>query len=1391
MEARRVARTGVACLLVVAGVVAAWRGLVLASKASSDDLGGAVRYLTHVSTDKPIYRPGEKLYVRGVMLDAHDHKPLKQNTRLNALVQIRGPKGDVVASGYTQSQDSVIGFQWSIPKEQPGGEYRIKITYPSHGYAPAVRKFDIRAYRAPRLKSQIVFLRDGYGPGDTVGATLHVERAEGGFPAGAKVTAVARVDGAEVHKGQTKVDAQGNCSASFSLPKAIARGEGTLAMIIEDGGVVETATKTIPILLQTLDLTMYPEGGELIAGLPTRVYLEAKTPAKKPADIAGVVVDASGNLVTTYRTEHEGRGRFRFTPEKGGKYTLKITEPSGIRTTYPLPAVKDSGAIVSSVRDHTEKGAPVRLRVGTAAGGKITVTLSKREVEVSSITWEATAGVIADVVLRPPATADGVLRATVWDEKGTPLAERLVYRQPMKSLKISVTPDKSAYVPGGQATLTVTATDETGEPVSAVVGVTVTDDSVLEMIEKREQAPRLPVMVLLEDEVKELADAHVYLDEANPKAPLALDLLLGTQGWRRFAFVEAAKFITENGDAARRVLALRLPRPPPPGVVWRDAKGGRLGGRRPQRGRVVDEEMKAEGRAKDKVVEDARPEKKAPVPPKVAAPPKPRRPAEPPADKKRDVAAAGGPVLRKEQRQLQKAAEMAEVLADRDVLLRREAAAKRIRSDFIVVRVYAHAARADRRPGDRVDFTETLYWNAGVRTNANGEAKVSFVLNDSVTAFRVFADGFTADGALGQGTGVIESVEPFYIEPKLPLEVTAGDVIQLPISIVSGVGSDLKNVTLSTIAGRGIDVAAIDPFTLKANTRERRIVKIAVGDEVSLSDFMISAQAGLYSDKVTRKLRVAPLGFPVEVASGGMLEANAAIAQTVVIPESVVRGSVKTSIAVYPTPLANLTQALSRLLREPYGCFEQTSSTTYPLVMAQQYFLSHHGVDPAIVQRSHALLDRGYKRLVSFECKQQGYEWFGSDPGHEALSAYGLLEFTDMAQVRQVDSGMLTRTRDWLMKTRDGKGGFTRKRRALHRWIVDRDCSNAYILWSLLECGADGFEAELESLKKAAIASQNSYVHALSANVMALSGEKGTAKKLMDRLAASQTKDGWVDGATTSIVGSGGQALRIETTSLAMLAWLRDPAYAGAVEKGIRYLSEACKAGRYGSTQSTVLALRAIVAYDKARAKPGAKGTVQLFVDGRNVGAPAPFDKDTQGAITLTDIGEVLEPGEHRIELRMADGAGMPYSLAIDYHSLTPVSAKECEVSVQARLQDTKVAEGTVTEANVVVTNLAKDAVPMTVAIVGVPGGLEPRHDQLKELVKAGRIAAYEVIGREVVLYWRSLEPEQKIELPISLVAAVPGTYTGPASRAYLYYTDEFKHWADGLKITITPRAGK
>ena len=94
----------------------------------------------------------------------------------------------------------------------------------------------------------------------------------------------------------------------------------------------------------------------------------------------------------------------------------------------------------------------------------------------------------------------------------------------------------------------------------------------------------------------------------------------------------------------------------------------------------------------------------------------------------------------------------------------------------------------------------------------------------------------------------------------------------------------------------------------------------------------------------------------------------------------------------------------------------------------------------------------------------------------------------------------------------------------------------------------------------------------------------------------------------------------------------------------------------------------------------------------------------------------------------------------------------------------------------------------MVTAIVGLPGGLEARPDALKDLVKAGTVAAFETRGREVILYWRAMAPSATTAFTLPCVAAIPGRYTGPSSRAYLYYTDEDKVWVPGVAMTITAR---
>ena len=1426
LVSRRVA-LGMAPLAVFTAV-AATRALVSAEKpqpggpendgkpalVTSEALGGADRTLTYINTDKPMYRPGEKVYIRGVVLNAHTHVPLPVGGGPAMTYQVLGPKGDVVASGATQVTDSVAGFTWDVPQGQPGGEYKVKLTSTT-GDAPAERKFDVRAYRPSRLKNQIVFVRDGYGPGDAVSATLKTERAEGGIPDGARVTIQARVDGAMVHEATATVDPSGVVSARFDLPKQIARGEGTLAYIIEDGGVVETASKTIPILLQTVDLTMFAEGGELVAGLPNRVYLSALTPSQKPADLKGAIIDSSGKSVAEFRTEHEGRGRFILTPKAGEKYTLTISEPAGIRTTYPLPEVKESGVVVTSVGNVVPGKSEVKVRVGATASGKLKVQLLQREKELSNQSVDVQAGKMVDVSL-DAGDATGVLVVTVWNEQGVPMAERLVFREQKGGVQVTVKADRESYTPGSPVKLKVKSTDADGKPLGAIVGLTVTDDAVLEMVEKREQAPRLPVMVLLENDVKDLADAHVYLDPKNEKATLAVDLLLGTQGWRRFAFVKTAEFLSQHGDDSRRVVAMRTAPPPmalaAPGFgigggggpmrFFRNAGAVPKAGAAP-RGAFAPPPAPAAAAPQDERAVRAKDAPAAADDRSGLGKPdlKDLKPAseirknagqKPPENRFGDQKAAANPEAEGARKRLEEAIEKQRDAAPEGLFRRREMAKRAPgfgnEGNWVVVREFAHAARPGRQPGDRVDFTETLYWNAGVRTNPQtGEAEVAFAMNDSVTSFRIFADAVSEKGSLGAASSTVSSVEPFYAEPKLPLEVSSGDVLRIPLALVNRTKEDLSEAAIHVEAA-GLSSVGFDPFALPADTRLRKILTINVGQFHGTTNVVLSAQAGPYSDKVTRPLIVKPLGFPIEIGKGGMLAADATTKHELQIPGNIVPGTLKANVSVYPTPLASMTAALERLIQEPYGCFEQTSSSVYPLVMAQQYFTTHTGVDPAIIQKSNDILERGYTRLMGFECKSGGFEWFGENPGHEALTAYGLLEFTDMATVRPVDSKMLDRTRTWLASRRDGQGGFKRERRALHTWIEDRDCSNAYITWALLRAGVQDLASEVATVRTAGEKSSNSYVVALAANVLHRAGDKEGRNKLLDRLVQLQEPNGEIKGATTSIVGSGGEALTIETTALATLAWLTDEDYIDFADKGVKYLAEVCKGGRFGSTQSTVLAVQAIVEQDKILARPKSDGTLQLMVDGKAIGAPVKFDTKTQGAIVLPDMTAALTPGKHVVEVKMVGGSSMPHTVTIKLASTQPDSSDECAVRLETSLVDKSVAEGAITEARLKVSNTKDETVPNPIALVGIPGGLEVRHDQLKELVKSKRIAAYEVIGRDVVLYWRELGAKQSVELPLSLVASIPGDYTGPASRAYLYYTDELKQWSEPLTVTVKAR---
>lgn len=1352
-------------------------------------LGGSERYLGHVSTDKPIYRRGETVWTRAFVLNAFDRSPLTFDGWSGAQLEIISPRGDSVFQQHVEMIEGVPALGWRIPDDLAGGEYTARWSFPNHGFPVAERKFDIRAYRAPRLRTQIEFLRDAYGAGDQVQAIVSVSRAEGGIPEKAVITAIARIEGEEVWRGPCAIDAKGKALASFTLPAELKGSDANLVFVIEDGGVVESAAKTLPLVLKTLELNAYPEGGDLVAGLPTRIYIEASLPNGEPASVEGEILVGKGGVTATVATSHEGRGvSSLFTPKQGESYRLRITKPASIEQVIELPEVKATGASLRATKHAYSNGEAITLDVAAATAGSYRVSLARMERSVADVFVSLNAAEVRSVQLTPPASAEGVLRATVYDADDKPLAERLIFRRPMRELKLEIATNRDGYVPGDIAQVAVTVRDHRGNPVpNAIVALTVTDDSVLQMVDKRKQAPRLPQMALLEAEVESLEDAHVYLG-TDTESEVKLDLLLGTQGWRRFAFRDPAEFAQAHGDAAKRIFAQREQM-----MIWANAamegmEDGAAGGMPAPAENARGAREK--GAVKDDV-DDKRNDENHGDPDKLDKPgaeageePGEIPPAEPAADPRADKDA-----------QVPEPEEAEKEVADRDEMRR-----IRPRPQPQVVREYAHKLRKNRKPGDRVDFAETLYWSAGQRSDKDGVVSFRVELSDSVTSFRVMADAVSTGGQLGSVDHLITAKEPFYIEAKIPLEVSAGDTISLPVSIANGTGEALEwkimphadqGLTIMPGTSRGDDtVGSLEHFgRVEADSRARTLIGLHIGALPGDITLTLTATAGNYSDKLTRAIRVVPRGFPIAHDTGGMIDAESKGSFSFGIPANVQPGSVRASVKVMPSPVANLTQALEALIREPYGCFEQTSSVVYPMVMAQQYFKSHIGVDAALIARANTHIDSGYKKLVGFECKDGGFEWFGGSPGHEALTAYGVLEFMDMAQVYDVDQAMLDRTRQWLLDQRDGQGGFKRNPRALDSFgSAPIDTTNAYIVWALTAKGEHAsLKAEIEAVVKQAHAGNDAYITALAAATLHNIGRNADALPLLEKLKEHQDKDGRVTRARASITNSSGSYLDVETTAIASIAWMGNDQFVGQTEAAMGWLVETCKNGRFGSTQGTVLALKAIIAYDKARATPKAPGELTLLLNGEVVGS-ASFTADSKDAIELPGIAERLTMGDWNLELLMADGSRMPYTMHIEYFAEVPASAPASGLAFTTSLSAAQVSEGEGVEVTVNVKNLSPTGVGMTTAIVGLPGGLEVRVDQLKELVQAGRIAYFELNGREVILYWRALQANEVVDLKLDCIASVPGKYDGPASRAYLYYGGDQREWNHPLSVVITPR---
>ncbi len=295
---------------------------------------------------------------------------------------------------------------------------------------------------------------------------------------------------------------------------------------------------------------------------------------------------------------------------------------------------------------------------------------------------------------------------------------------------------------------------------------------------------------------------------------------------------------------------------------------------------------------------------------------------------------------------------------------------------------------------------------------------------------------------------------------------------------------------------------------------------------------------------------------------------------------------------------------------------------------------------------------------------------------------------------------------------------------------------------------------------------------------------------MMKRLVELQGKDGSFAGAKESITMSGGQSLAVETTSLAALALIKASAgnntYDTEIRAGVDWLNgKRGGYGQWGNTQATILGLKSLTAYSNYARNMAAGGNATLIVNGKAAGTLS-FDKGRRDALVWNDLAMLLEPGKNTVELQLDSDAALPFTVTIDYRSAQPASSDRAKVAIATSLAASSLKLGDGVKLHARVENKTAGGVPMTLARVGIPGGLAFQTWQLKELRDKGLVDFYETRPREVILYWRALAPNAKKDVDIDLLAQVPGRYEAPASSAYLYYTAEDKSWVAPVDVDIS-----
>lgn len=687
----------------------------------------------------------------------------------------------------------------------------------------------------------------------------------------------------------------------------------------------------------------------------------------------------------------------------------------------------------------------------------------------------------------------------------------------------------------------------------------------------------------------------------------------------------------------------------------------------------------------------------------------------------------------------------------------------------------------------RKNFQPVAFWKGALTTDASGQVAVKFTVPDNLTRFRLIAVAVAGSASFGAGESHFEVNKPLMIEPVLPRFAHVGDQITVKGLVMNNTEQPLEAEVSLKLDGKA---TTEQPLTHRVSlaAHETRTVSFPVTfTEVgeakwvwavqapNLADEVESTLAVNYAQPVLRELHYAALSDPT--AEQNLLRD--------VNPE-LLEGRGEITLTLANSTLAELRGALAFLLHYPYGCAEQTASTTLFWLALQQLgdVLPDMARSPEEIQQA---IQKGAMRLLSMQTSNGGLAyWPGSTPPELWISAYGGLVLA-LAQKAGADlpAHRLQQLASYLSTALRNTASVHDSYELYNRAFA---CYALTLLGAAEPAYHDVLAKKLNRLPHPGRA-------LLALAILDNGGTREEAQRVLD------------DPLDPDLEKWTGNLFDSRLTALNLFVWLKlDPKDRVTVALTERLLQERTPRGDWGSTFNNAWAVLALVAETEANAKNLQATALTVSFAGRQEQVTLPAKPATQ-VLRLPFTGQATER-----ELTITGHGGQAVRAAIEVAArpkLQPVEPRTVGISIKRKYE--KVApNGTLSPAtelevgDLVAVTLDLD-IPQRLRYLAVDDALPAVFEAINPKFKSQVQTAAPVTpsgGNQPLPWWSSFEElrhdralffANEIWSPgryqIRYLARVTaeGTVTVPPARVEAMYNPEKYGLSGTERLTVRP----